>query len=152
MKRIVFLIVLAAVTLAAMADGWQYSNGKAGIESGEEFCNGNYEKSTVLQLFIGMDASGHDGVLAILEGEYDISDFRDSQQYVMVDFGDFQRHKWVVEQVPFEGRNYKAFIFGNASELIERLRKCEFFNITLPLYRVGTHTFYFNADGYPLDY
>ena len=152
MRQIAIILLMCATSLMAMADGWQYGSGKAGIESQYEFINGNYDRPTALQLFVGKDESGHDGVLAILQGECDIHDFRDSQQYVMIDFGDLERHQWAIQQVPYKNRNYNAFIFGDASNLIERLRECDTFTITLPLHGVGTRTFYFYTDGYPLDW
>lgn len=152
MRKAALILLMCATSLVAMADGWLYGSGKAGIESHYEFINGNYDKPTTLRLYVGIDESGHEGVMAILEGECDIHDFRDNQQYVMVDFGDLERHKWVIQQVPYKNRKYKAFIFGDAGNLIERLRECDTFTITLPLHGVGTRTFYFYTDGYPLDW
>ena len=149
MKRFVFLIVLAAVTLAAMADGWRY-NDSPGIASGVEYVTGDINQKTCLVLRVG-EIDGRDWVVGILVGECDMYDFQDGQHYVMVNLGD-GREKWDIVPTEYKGRKYQAFIFVDSVAMIERLKKCDYFDITLPLYRVGTHTFYFNADGYPLDY
>lgn len=153
MRRVAAIIILCVVTLSAMAQsGWMYDNGKAGIVSDYEFIKGNYDQPTRLVLTITVNNHGDNIVLAVLKGECDIHDFRENQQYVVMEFDVLESKKWEIAPVPFGERKFNAFLFGDADALIEKLKDCETFAISLPLYDVGVQKFYFHANGYPLDW
>ena len=152
MRKIFLILLMCAISLVMMADGWNYSGGNAGIASTIEHINGDYSEGTAIYLVVGKNDAGVDGVMCILLGKYDIHDFRENQQFVVMEFDGMERQRWEIQPVPYQNRNYCAFILNYASDLIAKLRECEIFTITLPLLNVGTHTFYFYTDGYPLDW
>jgi hypothetical protein len=152
MKKIALSLFMLVMAFSAMADGWIYENDGAGIESGYEYVTGNYDRPTVLRVFVMKDENKKNIVLCVLEGECTTHNFRKNQQYVKVEFGWGDSQKWTIKEVPFEGSNYQAFQIVNATRFITKLKKAEYFEIVLPLYGHGTQDFHFSANGYPLDW
>lgn len=149
MKRLALYIIMC-LAATSMSGSWHYEENNTFIASADEYISGDYDQPTTLAIYV-VSHRGVNGVVGGIFGEYCIHDFRPSQQYVMIDFGQ-GRERWKVRPFEVNGTAESSFIFDDPDALIRKLCEAESFTVTLPLYRVGTHTFYFNADGYPLDF
>lgn len=136
---------------AAAKNGWMYRNGRAAILSEGVAVTGDYSSTTALALYVAPSDDGGTGVMVEGMGECGTFAFRDKQQYVVIDFGNFDRKKWAVVPV-VNDEECNTFIFKRPKALIAKLKTCDSFCITLPLVDQGTTTFSFYTDGYPLDW
>lgn len=153
MKKIAILLIMCAITLTASAQmGWLYDNEKgiAFLESNEEYLTGDFDKPTTLRIML--DGSEEDELVLLgLEGEVTSYKFRDNQQYVVVNCNG-QSMKWAIETQIVGNNILRYFTIVEASKFIDMLCECDFFSITLPLFGHGITTFYYNTNGYPLDW
>lgn len=152
MRQLMYIIVMLFAWGSACAQGWHYMEQQALIASDTEYLTGDFDSPT--QLIVGVDRhSGKDAVVMMLTGECSIHDFRKSQQYVIVNFDHTGGVKWrITELRDNHDKRFSAFFITDAARFIKHLRKCESMTVTLPVYNYGITTFYFNADGYPLDW
>lgn len=150
MKCIITLLLVCALSLGASAQGWQYDGNKGMLESTPLYLSGDVDAPTVLTVFAGRNNTGHELVLCSLFGECEISDFRESQQYVIFGYAEGQK-KIPIKQVEVEGKSFQAFILKDPHKMIKLFSEIDWFTISLPLYRHGVQVFSFSADGYPLD-
>lgn len=150
MKKIITLILFCAVSLGASAEvGWLYQDSIAVLTSGEEYLDNDFDRPTTLTIML---ESGGDMELALLglRGDFALYKFRENQQYIITNFNG-ERTKWDIEVV--RGENFLKYVSVlDASKFIAKLCECDFFTITVPLVIYGTTTFYFNTNGYPLDW
>lgn len=152
MKKILFILLALLPFMAVAESGWIYTEYGAGIDSDYEYVTGDYDSPTILRLMLSKDAKGRNVLIFVLKGECQIHSFRKNQQYVKVEFGMFDVDKWRIKEVDYQGWHCQAFLIVNVDQFIRKLKKAEYFSVTLPLYEHGTQTFFFNADGYPLDW
>ena len=150
MRKAALILLMCVTSLVAMAEGWEYAPSKAGIQSEHYRLHGYGHQPTALSFILVHNDKGENVVLCILEGECTIHDFVEGQKYVCISFGDFVQHKYEIKEITYKDEQFRAFLVGNADEIIERLKECENFSIIVPLYNYGKHTFYFSAVGYPL--
>ena len=150
MRRIAIILLMCATSLVAIAEGWHYQENQAILMSGAEFLDDDFDNPTYLGIMI--DGRHEQDVVAIgIQGD-GLTDFRASQLYVVVSFNRGKSEKWRIKELNNEASQYKFFMIVSASKFINRLRSCESLQVTLPIYEYGTKTFYFFADGYPLDW
>lgn len=151
MKKIAILLIMCAITLTASAQmGWLYQDNIAVLSSTEEYLGDDFNKPTTLTIMLDGSEEGEIAVLG-LQGDFALFKFRDNQQYILADFNGV-RTKWEIKTVEVDGKFLKYINVVDASKFIDKLCECDFFSITLPLAVYGTITFYFDANGYPLDW
>lgn len=152
MRRAALILMMCITVLGATAQqGWMYGNGRAAILSDGEAVTGDYSSPTALALYIAPSEDSGTGVLIQGMGECGTFAFRDKQQYVVIDFGNFDRKKWAVVPVVSDGE-CNTFIFTRPKALIAKLKTCDTFCITVPIADQGAQTFIFRCEGYPLDW
>lgn len=128
--------------------GWDYTDQRAILISHVELFD--REDATVLGIIVANTIKGDD-VLLYLHG--DITEFalRPKQQYIVASFFDKKKKtRWAVTPITINGNTILKLV--NPQGFINKLRTADFFSITLPIAEEGTQTFYFSADGYPLDW
>ena len=150
MKKTALLLIMCLASLASMArNGWLYGDSVALLLSGEEYLGNSFDNPATLKILLGSDENG-DMALIGIEGEIAFLSFRERQQYIVANFGG-ESSKWKIELV--RGENFLKYVSViDASRFIEKLCEFDFFTITVPLAVKGTTTFYFNTNGYPLDW
>ena len=151
MKKIITLLLFSTVSLGASAElGWLYKDSIAILTSGEEYLGNDFDNPTALTIML---ESGDDMEIALigLQSDFAFYKFRESQQYIVTDFNG-ERTKWEIKNVEIDGNFLKYIYVVDATKFIDKLCECDFFAITLPLAIYGTQTFYFNSNGYPLDW
>ena len=150
MRRLVILLMMCAISLTAAAQGWQYRNNKAIMMSDPNFLDGDYDNPTYLGLVV--DASYDKDLVAMgLQGD-GLTNFRKNQLYVVVKFDWGKDERWRIKEIYTDDSKFKFFLIVSTDKFIKRLRSCNSIQVTLPVYQNGTQTFYFNTNGYPLDW
>lgn len=143
MRKVIILLIMCTMSLSAFAQGWwEYKNGLAIIRSSFNDITGDYI-NTNLTLYIGKDDSNkYDVAACVLAGEYDKPIFRKKQNYVLVEDWKFDI-----------SMDDNIIWFDDASSLIDLLRLYnKTFYISLPIEGVGVASFFFDPNGYPLDW
>lgn len=152
MKKIAIILLMCLTAITAMAqNGWLYGNNIAVLKSMEEYPSGDIDKPVCLKIML--DNSDENNLLALLglDGDFVLYNFRPNQQYIVVDYGGMST-KWEIETVTPDDKALQYFFVTDAAKFIDMLCKYDFFTITLPLILYGNTTFYFNSNGYPLDW
>lgn len=150
MKKIATILLMCVMSLTASAEGWQYDNNKAIMMSDPIFLDGDYNNPTCLGLVV--DASYDKDLVAMgLQGD-GLTNFRENQLYVVVKFDWGKDERWRIKEIYTDDSKFKFFLIVSTDKFIKRLRSCDSIQVTLPVYKNGTQTFYFNCNGYPLDW
>ena len=141
---------MCATSLVAMAQyGWYYNDDQAILMSDSEYLEGDFDDPTRLGIVVG--GNNVDYVAMGIHGT-GLTDFRDSQLYVVVSFDFGKSERWRIKELKTDKSQFKFFVIVSTEKFINRLRKCEHVSVTLPIYKYGKQTFYLNANGYPLDW
>ena len=150
MKKIATLLLMCLLSLGAFAQGWEYSDNKAIMMSDPLFLDGDYDNPTHLGLVV--DANYDKDLVAMgLQGD-GLTNFRENQLYVVVKFDWGKDERWRIKEIYTDDSKFKFFLIVSTDKFIKRLRSCDSLQVTLPVYQNGTQTFYFNCNGYPLDW
>lgn len=142
MKKVIILLIMCAISLSAFSKGWEYDSGYATLMSSFNDIEGG-NLGTILCLIVGKDDYGEkDLAVCVLAGEHENHDFRKGQEYIIV-----------------EGYKFDILKRGDVMRIIDTLSLLELlrqyddtFYISLPVLGVGVVTFYFDPNGYPLDW
>lgn len=135
---------------------WNYKTNNKGeyyacISSSPEYPDGDFTKDgTILGMFV-TEANGEKIVDIVLHGDYDIHDLDDQHNQVVVEIGG-KTQRWRVKLTEYNGNKFCRLRFVNSARLIKYLVNADWFSITLPLYKQGATTFYFNCNNYPLEW
>ena len=138
------------MSFGAFAEGWYYTNNRAMMLSDPLFLDGDPDNPTYLALAIDGNF-GKDMILMGLQGD-GLTNFREKQLYVVVSFDFGKDERWRIIELNDDDPKFKYFSIVSADKFINRLRSCNSLQVTLPVYQNGTQTFYFNCNGYPLDW
>lgn len=118
MKRLALYIIMC-LAATSMSGSWHYEENNTFIASADEYISGDYDQPTTLAIYV-VSHRGVNGVVGGIFGEYCIHDFRPSQQYVMIDFGQ-GRERWKVR--PFEVNGTAAMTPMRSSASCARLSR-----------------------------
>ena len=151
MKKLLLFLMCATAMTATAQTGWIYGEKIALIKSLENYFTDDFDNPTYMRIIVGTDDDNQDVVMIGAEGYRPQYNFRANQEYIVVDFVGVQT-KWAIEKAPAEDKPMQYFFVTSASKFIEALRQTDIFTISMPLLFHGTQTFYFSANGYPLDW
>lgn len=160
MKKTLLIILMCIASLAAKADVfvWNYRTTDDGIYvasilSGIEFIDGDYDKQgTTLAMFV-CKREGKNRVEIELFGDYTTHDLNSKRNYIVVQFqGDVNEKRWKVNPMKRGDSEYSRLNIIDADLFIKKLKKAEWFSITLPVFSQGATTFNFNCNYYPLEW
>jgi len=142
MKKTLFILFMCAIALSSKAQkGWLYGDNVATIKS--TFCSlENDRTGTSLTITIGL-IDDVETAVCVLDGHHLAFNFRENQKYVVIS-------TWKFDIMELDRKDVCVIL--DTPELIELLSESDIFSISVPVYGVGTTTFYFNTDGYPLDW
>ncbi len=142
MKKVIIILIMCVMSFSAFAKGWEYDRGYATLLSSFNDIEGG-NLGTILCLIVGKDDYGEkDLAVCILAGEHENHNFRKGQEYIIVEDYRFD----IIERG-------KAMRIIDTPSLLELLRQYDStFYITLPVLGVGVVTFFFDPNGYPLDW
>ena len=153
MKRFIIYTLFICAAFSTLAQGWQYKGDDALLASNDNYITGDFDKPTRLCIFVGYDRENDiEHVVMLLQGECDISNFRQNQMYVVVSFDYEKEQRWRIKKEKVNGNEFAAFSIVNTTAFIKHLQNAESIRVTLPIFQQGTQTFYFSANGYPLDW